>query len=100
NLFDARQRLGFDRAKPGEIDLRPVDDRKSTAGCRCSSAGRRSRQSLLDEAAYIVKGNAALWSATFDARQVNAQFAREFAHRGRCIRQLVQRQILTVILGW
>ena len=97
--LDARQRLRLDGSELREIDLR---QRRQRRACRCGcprhTRGTR-RERALDECFDVLVRDAALETAPRDARQVDAQLARELAHRGSgvCAREsrLVDRRQIT-----
>ena len=99
--LDARQRLRLDGSELREIDLR---QRRQRPACRCGcprhTRGTR-RERALDECFHVLVRDAPLETAPRDARQVNAQLARELAHRGSgvCAREsrLVDRRQITAV---
>ncbi len=79
NPLDARQRLRLDGAELREVDGR--NDRQRAAarlGVRC---GARCRHEAFDESFDVIVRDAALEPMAGDSRQVDAQLARELAHR-------------------
>jgi hypothetical protein len=96
DLLDARQLLALDGAELGEVDLGPGDQAQLGAAAAGLCRRRLGRLGLglrgtchhrPGEGLHIGFGDAALGPAAFDLIQRHAQFARELAHRWRCVRQ-------------
>ena len=84
DALDARQRLGLDRTELREIHRRHLrcSRRRRRRGRGRRAAGQRALHERLD----VIVGDAALEAAPGHARQVDAELARERAHRGTRVR--------------
>ena len=81
--------LRFDRAELGEIDLGPgrqLEGQRAARGRSPPAAGARPRERCLDEALHVGMHDAALRAAALNARQIDAELAREAPHRGAGVR--------------
>ncbi len=92
DLLDPRQRPRFDRTELREVDGRPRQqvERAAAADAAASDPARRRARAhrLLHEILHVLLQDAALRSRARDAREIDAQLARELAHRRRRVRGL------------
>ena len=88
-LPDSRQRFGFDRAELREIHLRPlgqIQNESAARGDRGGGGGRTPHHSL-HELLDIRLRDASFRARALDPNEVDAQLARELAHRGARVRR-------------
>src|SRR5690606_4241997 len=84
DLLDPRQGPGFDLAELAEVHLRPRQQVEATATGRTPGRSRgrgATGERGLDIALHVFPGDAAATLAAGDLGQVDAQLAREQAHR-------------------
>ncbi len=80
NLLDARQRLLFDLAELGEIDLRPRQQAETAdRGGRAAGGTRTGSECVFYVGAHVVALDAAAATAALDLLDVHAQLARKGA---------------------
>jgi hypothetical protein len=88
DLLDPRQRLDFDGAELGEVDLRPGQQVETATERGCGSGGDRrgGGHDALDVGGDVFLEDAAFRSAGRDLAQIDAEFARQQAHRRAGVR--------------
>src|SRR5208337_1215145 len=79
---DSRKRLALDFPEPREVDLRP---RRQLERCGCARAFLL-RHRALDEGLDVAAKDAAIQSGALDPGKIDAEFARELAHRRTGVR--------------
>ena len=86
-LLDARKRLALHRAELGEVDFRPGRQIERQDAARfCSAWSWGLCKSAFDERLHVRVKNASLRPAALDLVQVDAELARELAHRRAGVR--------------
>ena len=94
-LVDLAHRLGGDRAKLAEIDLRHRRDTNATADANRATLG--FLHLLLDVSMQVVLGHTVAWTCGLHLVEGHAQLARQFAHRrtgiNLCGRSVIPLQV-------